>query len=231
MVYHANATGSGSWFLFFRHFMNQERVICFVDGFNLYHAINDLKKPYLKWVNLWKLSSVFIRPKSQQLLSVYYFSAYADWRPDAKVRHLSYVKALIAEGVTPIMGKFKNKDRECLKCHSKWQSHEEKETDVNIALALVNLAYQNKYDRALLITNDSDQAPAIRMVRNLFPNKNITTIVPPHYRHSNELIQASSDKAKITIDHLERCLMPEVVLDAGGNLIVIRPKEYVPAVL
>lgn len=206
--------------------MIQERVICFIDGFNLYHAIHYLKAPHLKWVNLWSLSSVFIRPKSQQLNSVYYFSAYADWRPDAKSRHLRYVKALVLAGVTPVMGKFKQKDRKCPKCKHEWHSHEEKETDVNIALALLNLAYQNKYDRAFLISNDSDLAPAIHMVRNCFPEKQITTIVPPHYRHSNELIQASSEKAKITIAHLERCLMPAHILDAGGNLIVTRPPEY-----
>jgi hypothetical protein len=136
----------------------------------------------------------------------------ADWLPGAKARHLRYVKALIVEGVTPVMGKFKDKDRKCSK----------------IALALVNLAYQDKYDRALLISNDSDLAPAIHMVRNYFPHKNITTIVPPHYRHSNELIQASSYKAKITVEHLQRCSMPEHVLDAGGNLIVTRPSEYAP---
>lgn len=206
--------------------MAQERVICFVDGFNLYHAIHHLKTPYLKWVNLWTLASVFIRPKSQQLNAAYYFSAYADWLPDAKSRHLRYVKALVAAGVTPVMGKFKQKDRKCSKCGYKWQSHEEKETDVNIALALLNLAYQNKYDRAFLISNDSDLAPAIHMVKACFPHKHITTIVPPHYRHSNELIQASSDKAKITVEHLERSLLPEHILDAGGNLIVNRPLEY-----
>jgi hypothetical protein len=54
-------------FFFYQVFMNQERVICFVDGFNLYHAIHYLKAPHLKWVNLWSLASVFIRPKSQQL--------------------------------------------------------------------------------------------------------------------------------------------------------------------
>lgn len=206
--------------------MNRERVICFVDGFNLYHAILNLKQPHLKWVNLWALASVFIRPRSQQLQFVYYFSAYADWLPNSKARHLRYVKALIAKGVTPVMGKFKPKDRKCPECNYKWQAHEEKETDVNIALALVNLAYQDKYDRALLISNDSDLTPAIHMVRNYFPEKHITTIVPPHYRHSNELIQASSDKAKITVDHLQRCLMPEHILDAGGNLVVTRPPEY-----
>ena len=103
---------------------------------------------------------------------------------------------------------------------------EEKETDVNIALAMLNLAYQDKYDHAFLISNDSDLAPAIRMVRRNFPDKRITTIVPPQYFHSNELIQASSEKAKITVEHLKRCLLPPVVYDAGGNIVVSRPREY-----
>jgi uncharacterized LabA/DUF88 family protein len=206
--------------------MHQERVACFIDGFNLYHAIHRLKKPHLKWVNLWSLASVFIRPKSQRLENVYYFSAYADWLPDARQRHLRYVRALTAANVTPIMGKFKQKDRKCSKCKYTWLSHEEKETDVNIALNMLNLAYKNQYDRALLISNDSDLAPAICMVRANFPYKQITTVVPPLYKHSNELIKASSDKAKITIAHLERCLMPENIVDAGRNLIVTCPSEY-----
>lgn len=210
--------------------MNQQRIICFIDGFNLYHAINRLKTPHLKWLNLWSLSSVFIRPKSQKLVDVIYFSAYADWLPQSKKRHTQYVKALVSSKVSTVLGKFKQKDRKCPKCHHKWCGHEEKETDVNIALALLDLAYKDKFDHAFLISNDSDLAPAIHMVRKNFPQKLITTIVPPHYTHSNELIKASSEKAKITTDHLERCLFPQVIYDAGGNIVVSRPVEYSPPV-
>lgn len=210
--------------------MNPQRVICFVDGFNLYHAVNRLNTPHLKWLNLWALSSVFIRPKSQQLVDVIYFSAYADWIPQSKKRHAQYVKALIASRVSTVMGKFKQKDRKCPKCKHKWCGHEEKETDVNIALAMLDLAYKDKFDHAFLISNDSDLAPAIHMVRKNFPQKLITTIVPPHYTHSNELIKASSEKAKIKIEHLQRCLFPEVIYDAGGNIIVSRPNEYSPQI-
>lgn len=208
--------------------MTQERVVCFVDGFNLYHAINNLRLPHLKWLDLWKLASALTRPKSQKLLNVFYFSAYAEWLPASKKRHLQYVKALTQVGVTPIMGQFKAKDRKCPKCKHQWCGHEEKETDVNIALALLNLSYQNKYDRALLISNDSDLAPAIHMVRKHFPHKQITTVVPPHYMHSNELIQTATDKAKISINHLERCLLPATLFDAGGNCVATRPIEYRP---
>ncbi len=206
--------------------MNQQRVICFIDGFNLYHAINRLKLPHLKWLNLWSLSSVFIRPKSQKLVDVIYFSAYADWLPQSKKRHHQYVKALVSSKVSTVLGKFKQKDRKCPKCKHMWCGHEEKETDVNIALAMLDLAYKDKFDHAFLISNDSDLAPAIHMVRKNFPQKLITTIVPPHYTHSNELIKASSEKAKITVNHLERCLFPQVIYDAGGNIVVSCPVEY-----
>lgn len=204
----------------------QQRVVCLVDGFNLYHAINRIGDQRLKWVNLWALASVFIRPRSQQLVDVFYFSAYPDWFPQSRRRHVQYVKAISVFGVKSVLGKFKAKDRACPSCGYRWSGHEEKETDVNIALAMLNLAYRDKYDHIFIISNDSDLAPAIRMVRSNFPEKDVTTIVPPHYFHSNELIQASSAKAKISIDHLKRCLLPQTVYDAGGNIVVTCPTEY-----
>jgi len=49
---------------------------------------------------------------------------------------------------------------------------------------------------------------------------------PPYCYHSNELIKASSDKSKIRIKHLERCLLPEVVTDSSKLIKIKRPKEY-----
>lgn len=227
MVYPCESHGSRPVVIFF---MLKERVIAFIDGFNLYHAIDALKQPHLKWVDLWKLSSLFIKCKSQELSGVFYFSSYAEWKPQSKLRHLQYVKALKIAGVTPVMGKFKKKDRKCPSCKYQWFGYEEKQTDVNIALTLLNLAYQNQYDRAFLISNDSDLVPAIQMVRTNFSDKYVTSIVPPHYKHSNELKNVSSDKAKITIANLERCLMPERIYSSDSQLMAIRPEEYSPEV-
>lgn len=219
------AQARGSFFL--DQDMQRKRVISFIDGFNLYHAIKNLHRPELKWLNLMSLSQIFLKSYSEELTKVFYFSAYADHMDESiQKRQKDYISALTINGVTPILGHFKRKNRKCPECFHKWDGHEEKETDVNIALFLLDLAYQNAFDRALVISNDSDLSPAIRMVRSRFPEKRITTVAPPHYFHSNELIQASSDKTKIRIEHLERCLLPPFVSNA--SLSVNRPNEYAP---
>ena len=38
------------------------RVACYVDGFNLYHAIDDLQKSHLKWLDLRALAQSLCRP-------------------------------------------------------------------------------------------------------------------------------------------------------------------------
>ncbi|MFB3904243.1 MAG: NYN domain-containing protein [Acidobacteriota bacterium] len=92
--------------------------------------------------------------------------------------HQAYVAALNHVGVTAILGNFKSKTSICPNCQREVVHHEEKETDVNIALHLLLGAFQDSYDRALLIGRDSDLAPAVRMVVNEFPNKQVRVIAP-----------------------------------------------------
>ncbi len=55
-----------------------QRVIVFVDGLNLYHAIASLQRQELEWVDLRALSKVFLNSNLEQLTGVFYFSAYAN---------------------------------------------------------------------------------------------------------------------------------------------------------
>lgn len=93
--------------------LGRERVICFVDGFNLYHAIDAIGKPYLKWLDLRLLIIHLTRSKSQIITQILFFSAHPTWKPDSYSRHRNYIAALLATGVTPIMGQFKNKPKQC----------------------------------------------------------------------------------------------------------------------
>jgi uncharacterized LabA/DUF88 family protein len=128
------------------------------------------------------------------------------------------------------MGQFKNKDRSCRRCGAQWTSHEEKETDVNIALHLLNFAYKNRFDCALLLTNDSDLAPAIAMLRAEVPDKWVRILTPPKRRTSKELVTAAGGMKhvrSIKHSHIASALLPESITLADGQ-VVARPAEYQP---
>ncbi len=206
------------------------RVACFIDGFNLYHALQALHLPHAKWLDLHALMRRQISPHSEHVSAIYYFSAYATWLAPQTTRHLEYVKALQSTGVTTILGQFKEKDRFCKACGASWKGHEEKETDVNIGLYILNEAYRNSYDKALIVSRDSDLKPAVVMVRNLFPGKEIVIVAPPNKGHSNDLISVANGKRKINVRQVEQSLLPPAILDANGVVIASRPNSYEPPI-
>jgi uncharacterized LabA/DUF88 family protein len=207
------------------------RVSAFIDGFNLYHALDGTGKHHLKWLDLRMLCLAFAPAPQDTLGTVYYFSAYATWRPNAYARHRALVAALRARGVEAVLGLFKEKDRNCRTCGSHWTDHEEKETDVNIALHLLRDAQQDRYDRALLVSGDSDLAPAVRMVRHLFPHKDVRIIAPYGRGYSMDLVNAAggvSHARRMKQIHVERTLLPDRVVSADGILVATRPQKYTP---
>nr|VFJ62287.1 MAG: Uncharacterized conserved protein, LabA/DUF88 family [Candidatus Kentron sp. FW] len=150
---------------------------CFVDGFNLYHAIKALGPTanHLKWLDLWKLATAFIVPSQEQLTGVSYFTAFATWIPDAYTRHRTYIKALESSGVTTVKGRFKRKEKSCPQCNKKIPSHEEKESDVSFGIYIVHQAHIDGFDKVLIITADSDFLPVIKLVSGIFPGEGNTS--------------------------------------------------------
>ncbi len=136
------------------------------------------------------------------------------------------MSALEATGVFPVMGHFKNKDRECRSCNAQWVAHEEKETDVSIAIYMLKGAYKNEYEKAILITRDSDLVPAVKMIRTEFPAKEIVVVAPPYMGHSNDLLAACNSKKKISPTQIWGSLLPQQVYRQDGTLAATRPMEY-----
>ena len=198
------------------------RAIAYIDGFNLYHAIDALKQPHLKWLDLWALSASLAR-EGEALVGVYYFSAYPTWKPESEQRHRVYVRALMARGVTCQMGHFKRKDKRCNTCGATWTGHEEKETDVHMGARIVADAYEDRFDRAIVITADSDLLPAIKIVRVAFPAKEVFVAAPPkRMAHARGL----QPKLEITQGRLAKCRLPERMSEAGGAAIFECPMSY-----
>lgn len=198
------------------------RTIVYIDGFNLYHAIDDLGEPHLKWVNLWALSETLLKG-DQQLVAVKYFSAYATWRQRSYRRHQRYVQALEASGVTPILGHFKIKTVKCqAACRQTYTTHEEKETDVNIGVHLMADALADRFDRALVVSADTDLNAAVALTRLEAPGKQIAIVAPPGRKSRN-----SSALFEITKGRIRASLLPAEMKFPDGKAIV-RPVEYDP---
>jgi uncharacterized LabA/DUF88 family protein len=204
------------------------RVACYVDGFNLYHAISDLNKPHLKWLNIKALAESLCR-NDETLVKVAYFSAYATWLPGPYARHRQFVNALKASGVQCHMARFSEKTAKCRNCGDVWKTHEEKETDVHISLTLLEDAIDDAFDRAILISADGDHVPAVRRIRSRLPTKQIFLAAPPGRRgKARELQKVCTSGMEITAGRIARCLLPENVLDAAGVVVATRPPSYAP---
>lgn len=199
------------------------RVAAFIDGFNLYHALDgDPALHKYKWLNLAKLARCFVKP-DDEITAVFYFTAYATWAPDKVAKHKNYVRALELEGVKPVFGEFRKKDRKCPKCRKDYTTFEEKETDVNIAIKLFQTAITNLYDTALVVSGDSDLIPALEAVKRTFPDKKIVVVIPIG-RRAEALKQTAHAYMKLKIKHLESCQFSDEI--RKNNLVLVRPISW-----
>jgi uncharacterized LabA/DUF88 family protein len=202
-----------------------KRAGFYIDGFNFYHAVHDLGDPRLKWMSYAKLAKLLISPH-EQIEFVKFFTAVPHWKPQSALRHREFIKAMVAEGVDCILGQFKEKSARCKKCGATWKQHEEKETDVKIALHLLDDSFQGLIDVAYILSTDSDLSPAVEMAKERDPLLEIVTIATPGRPHSFEIKQFADRKGKVTRQMLESCLMPKNVTMLGGILAAVRPAEY-----
>lgn len=201
-----------------------KRVSVYIDGFNLYHAIDESCHRHHKWVDLFALGRSLVRD-GEVLNAVNYYSAYATWLAPQYKRHRTYVAALKHAGVNTVMGKFKKKDVSCKSCGATWEGHEEKESDVRLSIGLVADAFQDIFDRAIVISADSDLVPPIEFVRQTFPKKEVFVVAPPGRMGTGRDL---GPKLEITRGRIGKCLLPESAMDTDGKILFQRPIEYTP---
>jgi len=120
----------------------------------------------------------------------------------------------------PVSGK----TRGCRNCGARWTSYEEKETDVNISVALIEGAALGAYDTALLISGDTDLRPAIASVKRLQPEKLIFAAFPPR-RYSARLVQSVDAYTRIGHDKIRNAQLPHEVTTKGG-ITLSRPAYW-----
>ena len=202
-----------------------KRVRVYIDGFNIYHAIDGLKKPHLKWLNHRLLAESFLRAE-ERLDEVNFFTAVLRWNAQKQKRHVNYLAALRAVDVRIHESRFTRVDRKCKAFGNTCGFHEEKQTDVGIAVKMVTDAMSGAVDRLILITADSDQIPTAKFIQAL-PGVALTLMYPPNRgSQARDLGNNIPDKHEITAGRLGTCVFPRTVKDPRGKAVAFRPALY-----
>ncbi|MCX6807276.1 MAG: NYN domain-containing protein [Patescibacteria group bacterium] len=216
------------------------KVIFFIDGFNLYHAIdNNFNHGKYKWLDLRKLSNLFIE-ENEQIKKIFYFSTFCPWNKEKMIRHKKYVRALSKNGVEMIRGSFQLTTKRFIKgkmnvlnlippdievpAEIKFQSYEEKKTDVNIAVKIIECATLDIYDHFYILSGDSDFVPAIKYVRKNYQHIKLTNILPINSA-GQEIGKACHAQLRIEEDHLRKSLLEQKIVVAK-DAVIEKPEEY-----
>lgn len=202
-----------------------EKVITYIDGFNLYFGMREkYNKKYL-WLDLDALTTNLLKPH-QKSVHIHYFTATINNTNNKGKRQITYLEAL--ESKKPKLeihrGKYLNSLIKCPICNSSYIKPSEKMSDVNLATYLSVEAYQDKYDTAIVISGDSDLTTPISMVRDLFPYKRIIVAFPP-CRSSVSLQRTASGYFTIGERNLARSQFPDSVVSKDGYTL-LRPSNW-----
>lgn len=201
---------------------HKPRTIVYVDGFNLYYGA--VRGTPHKWLNLERFFRL-LRP-ADDIQVIRYFTALVTGptRPNQEI----FLKALATLPlVDVVLGKFMSKNVKCslTTCtHSGtrlFATHEEKRTDVNIAVSMLDDVYQNLCDRLILVSGDSDLVPALQLARRRFPEKETIVYVPARNRKgfAYELRTAAHKNKDLPLNLLAIAQFPAQLPDGFGGTI------------
>lgn len=197
------------------------RTFFYIDGFNFYYGC--LKGSPHKWLDLQAFCQTLIDP-SEAVTKIRYFTAPVKppaHDPKQDQRQKIYLNALkthipqslleihygtflktqlFARLVKPIAGKKK----------ALIHRTEEKGSDVSLAVHMVNDAWCDVYDRAVIVSNDSDLQDALKTIRTYHPNKKLW-VASPQAEVSHVLRQYAHHVSTIRQHNLSRSQLPSPI--------------------
>lgn len=167
--------------------LSKMKTYIYIDGFNLFHGA--LRKTPYRWLNLYLLAQ-HVLPPDCHIEKIKYFTARVSGTPEDPTMHTRqdiYLRAITTylPQLDIYYGYFQKKKTEMLPANAN-STHdrikviklEEKGSDVNLAVHLINDAWKNVYDCAAIISNDSDLAEAMRLVKQEHSNKKLILVTP-----------------------------------------------------
>ena len=209
----------------------------YIDGFNLYHGCFDDHSGRLHWRQYrWLDLATFcanIFP-DHQINRIRYFTALVNPRPsnpDPRLRQLAYLRALqTIPYLTVHEGRFAThtKKRICADPLAKTPTpllpiqeahvieNEEKGSDVNLASHLLVDGFKQDYEVAIVVSNDSDLAEPIRLVRSELGLK--VGLLNPRKTVAADLKGIADFYKNVREWALRDAQFPAIMTDANGTI-------------
>ena len=220
--------------------VSKPSALVYVDGFNLYRrALSGF--PDSKWLDIHGLASALL--PDYDVRHVHYFTANLRQGvlvdPQTIVRQQAYLRALrtMPERVTIYLGKFRNDTRWMPKhpqeidpdtghfVMSHVRKLEEKGTDVNLAIRMTADAALHRADLFVLLSNDSDQAGTMRLLKQELHVKTGIIFPMSSAKPAKELVSTAPDVlANITAEVVLANQLPDELQDENGT--VRRPAAW-----
>jgi hypothetical protein len=198
------------------------RTYVYIDGFNLYYGC--VKGSPYRWLNLDTLSRIFLQA-SDEIVAIKYFTARVSARPDdphKPIRQEIYFRALrTVPHISIILGQFRTHSVPMIRSGTNppktvlVDKTEEKGSDVNLAAHLLMDGFMRRYDLAVVVSNDSDLAEPVKMVRRELGLA--IGVLNPHPTHSHQLSQHAIFKKRIRGSDLAMAQFPETLVDSKGT--------------
>lgn len=195
----------------------------YVDGFNLYYRA--LRGTRYRWLDLAALCRALL--PNNDVRSIGYFTARVSNRPGdpgQATRQQIYLRALATDPLIHIeFGQFlTNKVRAYLvnpparspRTVEVWRTSE-KGSDVNLATRMLIDAYRKRCEVVVLISNDSDLAGPLRVVRDELGLR--VGVLDPSARANKTLHAASTFYKHIRAGALAASQFPQEMEDAQGR--------------
>ncbi len=209
-----------------------KRVIYYFDGFNFYYGLREMCKSDRDWKRFYWIDFVALceefMPNEQSLECVKYFTS-----PPINTNKRSRQSALLnankllnGDRFEIVKGKYYTKNIRCAVCTNVFQTQEEKRTDVNISIHMLLDCFNDKVDKLVLVTADSDLINTVQTIKNQFPTKEVKIYFPPK-RTSSELFDLCKPVVYLEKNRskFDKSVMNDTVTD--GLKTYTKPNEWV----
>lgn len=196
------------------------KTIVYVDGFNLYYGC--IKNTPYHWLDLDQMCRYLL--PNDDIVEIKYFTALVTARstdPEKPMRQQLYVRALqTIPHIEIIYGIFLSHEIKMPLAppetgYARVIKTEEKGSDVNIATHLLVDGFRNKYELAVLVTNDSDLLEPMKFVTQELGKP--VGLLNPHKYPSMALFPNAMFLKQIRKGVLAKSQFPDVLTDAKGS--------------